>query len=60
MIGDCSFCRCRGFLCSGYVMIVIVFCRCRGLVLCSGSSVKMIDDCSFVDVVVFLVFREFC
>ena len=30
-------------------------CRCRGLSCVQG--VRMIDDCSFVDVVVFLVFR---
>ena len=33
-----------------------LFCRCRGLSCVQG--VKMIDDCLFVDIVVFLVFRE--
>ena len=33
-----------------------LFCRCRGLSCVQG--VRMIDDCLFVDVVVFLVFRE--
>ena len=35
-----------------------LFCRCRGVSCVQG--VTMIDDCSFVDVVVIVVFREFC
>jgi len=34
------------------------FCRNRGVSCVQGG--KMTDDCSFVDVVVFLVFRDFC
>ena len=35
-----------------------LFCRCRCVSCVQG--VRMIDDCLFVDVVVILVFREFC
>ena len=48
-------------LCSGSSVRIIddcLFCRCRGVSCVQG--VRMRDDCSFVDVVVFLVFREFC
>ena len=60
MIDDCSFCRCRGHSCVQGVRMIddCLFCRCRGL--SCVQEVKMIDDCLFVDVVVLLVFREFC
>ena len=34
-----------------------LLCRCLGVSCVQGA--RMIDDCLFVDVVVFLVFREF-
>ena len=60
MIDDCLFCRCRGLSCVQGVRMIdhCLFCRCRGL--SCVQEVKMIDDCLFVDVVVLLVFREFC
>ena len=60
MIDDCLFCRCRGLsIVQGVMMIEdCLFCRCRCVSCVQG--VRMIDDCLFVDVVVILVFREFC
>jgi hypothetical protein len=60
MIDDCLFCRCRCVSCVQGVMMIedCLFCRCRCVSCVQG--VRMIDDCLFVDVVVILVFREFC
>jgi hypothetical protein len=60
MIDDCLFCRCRGLSFVQGVMMIedCLFCRCRCVSCVQG--VRMIDDCLFVDVVVILVFREFC
>ena len=60
MIDECLFCRCRGFSCVQGVRMIddCLLCRCRGLSCVQG--VRMRDDCFFVDVVVILVFREFC
>jgi hypothetical protein len=60
MIDDSFFCRCRGLSCVQGVRMIddCLFCRCRCVSCVQG--VRMIDDCLFVDVVVILVFREFC
>ena len=62
MIDDCFFCRCRGLSCVQGVRMIddCLFCRCRGHSCVQGVLLGCQMIVCFVDVVVFLVFREFC